>query len=233
MALAEEESLRVQQAQEGVSVVDYIIDGLEAELELERELGVRFVECDRSLLAPLTRAPRESAPGTATVPAPAQSAASPSAPPRPAFSAPPRSEEPARPNGGVFDFVFLHDRPLSAAVGSALADLLSGFAIYAPATFIIKGLDAAIAWLLWKTVKLVWKKQSLDALCRVISAVAAETVMVFGYFVFECALYSFAGGAAALLGNAMQGALCTVCAVLLISALCAVPSVKKLFPPLE
>ena len=122
---------------------------------------------------------------------------------------------------------------IAAAVGSAIADLLSGFAIYAPATFIIKGLDAAIAWLLWKTVKLVWKKQSLDALCRVISAVAAETVMVFGYFVFECALYSFAGGAAALLGNAMQGALCTVCAVLLISALCAVPSVKKLFPPLD
>ena len=30
--------------------VEYILDGLEAELALERELGVRVIECDRSLL---------------------------------------------------------------------------------------------------------------------------------------------------------------------------------------
>ena len=34
-----------------VSVFDYVLDGLEAALELERELGVRTVECDRGLLA--------------------------------------------------------------------------------------------------------------------------------------------------------------------------------------
>ena len=32
-----------------MSVVEYILDGLEAALELERELGVRSVECDRGL----------------------------------------------------------------------------------------------------------------------------------------------------------------------------------------
>ena len=35
---------------------------------------------------------------------------------------------------------------LSAGLGSALADLLSGYATYAPATFIIKGLMAIIAF---------------------------------------------------------------------------------------
>ena len=34
-----------------MDVVEYILDGLEAALELERELGVRAVECDRGLLA--------------------------------------------------------------------------------------------------------------------------------------------------------------------------------------
>ena len=33
-----------------VTAIDYVLDGLEAELMLERELGVRAVECDRDLL---------------------------------------------------------------------------------------------------------------------------------------------------------------------------------------
>ena len=33
-----------------MDVLDFILDGLEAALELERELGVRTVECDRGLL---------------------------------------------------------------------------------------------------------------------------------------------------------------------------------------
>ena len=33
-----------------MDVVEYILDGLEAALELERELGVRTVECDRAVL---------------------------------------------------------------------------------------------------------------------------------------------------------------------------------------
>ena len=36
----------------------------------------------------------------------------------------------------------------AAAIGSALADLFSGYALYAPATAVIKGLVALIAWLM-------------------------------------------------------------------------------------
>ncbi len=121
---------------------------------------------------------------------------------------------------------------IAAAVGSALADLLSGFVIYAPATFFIKGIDAALAWLVWKTIKSVVKKASFDAVCRAVSAIVAETVMVLGYFLFECVLYSFAGGVASLVGNATQAVLCLVCATLLVGATYPVPSVKKLFPAL-
>ncbi|MBE5795844.1 MAG: ECF transporter S component [Clostridiales bacterium] len=64
----------------------------------------------------------------------------------------------------------------AAAVGSALADLFSGFALYAPATFSIKGLVALIAWLLYR-------KGSI--LRTVVAFLLAEAAMVAGYFVFE------------------------------------------------
>ena len=35
---------------------------------------------------------------------------------------------------------------IAAAVGSALADILLGFPVYAPATFLIKGIDALVAY---------------------------------------------------------------------------------------
>ena len=38
----------------------------------------------------------------------------------------------------------------AAAIGSALADLFSGYALYAPATAVIKGLVALIAWLMYR-----------------------------------------------------------------------------------
>jgi hypothetical protein len=54
LALAEQESVRVQQAEGRGEVTDdvlsFVLNGLEDYLELERELGVRSVEIDRSLL---------------------------------------------------------------------------------------------------------------------------------------------------------------------------------------
>lgn len=48
--MAAQESIRIQQA-ESVSALDEVLTGIEAELEVERELGVRIVELDRALLA--------------------------------------------------------------------------------------------------------------------------------------------------------------------------------------
>ena len=91
-----------------MEIVDYILDGLEAALELERELGVRTVEIDRSVLtAPeVRRMPEVGGTGVSPVRPPATSPA----PARPAADA----ERAGRPfhHGGA-DLVFLHDRPLS------------------------------------------------------------------------------------------------------------------------
>ena len=114
--------------------------------------------------------------------------------------------------GGVYGAI-------AGAFGSALADIMSGYAIYAPATFLIKGLTAILALLVCKACKKAIRKDALDFITRTVSAVVAELCMVAGYFLFECILYGFAGGVATLVGNSLQGGLCIVCAVALFSAL--------------
>ena len=90
---------------------------------------------------------------------------------------------------------------LAAAVGSALADVFSGYATYAPATFVIKGVMALIAYY---GFKLMCKKiGSISS--RIISGIVAETAMVLGYFVFEGFLYGFAPSAVNIPANAIQG----------------------------
>ena len=76
--------------------VDFILDGLAAALELERELGVRTVEIDRALLAPVGQTAASVTPVAASVTPVAASAA-----------------PVAQAAKAVFDFVFVHERPLS------------------------------------------------------------------------------------------------------------------------
>ena len=87
-----------------MDVIEYLLDGLEAELALERELGVRSVPFDRSLLE---QPHAEPPPVQAAPSAPAASSRA-SAPGAGRAAKPP----PTTPTGR-FDFVFLHDRPLS------------------------------------------------------------------------------------------------------------------------
>ena len=90
---------------------------------------------------------------------------------------------------------------LAAGIGSALADVFSGYITYAPATFVIKGLMAVIAFY---GFKLLHKKMS-SSLSRIISGTIAEIVMVLGYYVFEGFLYGFGPSAVNIPANAVQG----------------------------
>ena len=90
---------------------------------------------------------------------------------------------------------------LAAGLGSALADVFSGYMIYAPATFVIKGLMALIACY---GFQLLQKKIS-SLISRIVSGAAAEIMMVLGYFVFEGFMYGFVPSAANIPANAVQG----------------------------
>lgn len=90
---------------------------------------------------------------------------------------------------------------LAAGIGSALADIFAGYVVYAPPTFIIKGVMALIAYFGFK----ILHKKAGVTLSRVISGIVAEIVMVLGYFVFEGFMYGFTPSAVNIPANALQG----------------------------
>lgn len=104
---------------------------------------------------------------------------------------------------------------LAAGLGSALADLFSGYVIYAPATFVIKGVMALIACALF----FVLKKPVRSFPARLIGGVCAEIFMVLGYFVFEGFLYGFAPSLVNIPANAAQGVAGIVIGLVLIKVL--------------
>lgn len=119
---------------------------------------------------------------------------------------------------------------VAAAIGSSLADVLSGFLLYAPVTFVVKDVDALIAYFVWFIVKKFLFKGSADIAARIVSAVVAEAWMVLGYFAFESILYGIAGGAVSLAGNALQGGFAVVCGSVLIACLYKITPVRGFFP---
>lgn len=70
----------------------------------------------------------------------------------------------------------------SAALGSTLTDLFAGYAFYAPATFVIKGLMAVVSALI------LTKSNSRFRIFT--ASIVAEAIMVLGYFCFELIFYN-------------------------------------------
>ena len=116
-----------------MTALEYLLDGLEAELELERELGVRVVELDRSLLATpqvpsLVRAPSASSSNSHSHSSSSSNSSSRSnsnsnspTPPLPHSPTPPlpHSSTPS------LSFAFLHDRPLSPSGIEMMAKIVT------------------------------------------------------------------------------------------------------------
>ena len=90
---------------------------------------------------------------------------------------------------------------IAAGLGSALADLFSGYVVYAPATFLIKGSMALVAFACFKLMhKKIGKLASY-----IVGGVLAEMLMVSGYFVFEGILYGFIPSLVNIPANGVQG----------------------------
>ncbi len=112
---------------------------------------------------------------------------------------------------------------LAAAVGSLLADLFAGFGIYAPATFVIKGVMALIFALF------IGKKSSKVGILRLsLAAVCAEVIMILGYFLFESVLYGIGGAAVNIVGNSAQGLVGAASAIILSEVLFKTKATQKI-----
>ena len=99
---------------------------------------------------------------------------------------------------------------VAAGLGSALADLFSGYITYAPATFIIKGSMALIMFAFLKlaqhkATKMTKAGKIGKLLLQIAAALIAEITMILGYFVFEGFLYGFGASLVNIPANAIQG----------------------------
>ena len=101
---------------------------------------------------------------------------------------------------------------LTAGIGSALADLISGYAVYMPATFVIKGFTALTAYMMHKLIS----RRLKELPSGIISGIIAETVMTGGYYLFEGILYGFAASAVNIPMNLFQGAVGIILGVTLV-----------------
>ena len=112
--------------------------------------------------------------------------------------------------GGPYGF-------LAAAVGSAFADIFTSYLIYAPGTFVIKGLVALVAYFIYKELSPT-PLGKYGFFCRIVAAICAETVMIIGYFFYSSLILgeTFAAALTSVPGNVVQGVFAVVSSVILI-----------------
>ncbi len=114
---------------------------------------------------------------------------------------------------------------LAAAVGSAMADLLGGYLIYVPVTFVIKGTAAFAAGAVYGKAG----KDPRHGCLAVVLGGAADMILVAGgYFLCEIFLYGVPAAAASVPANLIQGAGGLVLGAALYPVLIAVPDIRRM-----
>lgn len=126
-------------------------------------------------------------------------------------------------------FTALTFGPFSAlaagGLGTALADILGGYAQWAPITFFAHGIQGLLIGLIFKGVK----KETLPGLVTglVLSFLAGTLVMAGSYFLTGGLLYGFGAAAAEIPGNILQN----TAGILLGTPLYF--AVRRAYPPVE
>ena len=100
-----------------MDVLNYVLEGLEQWLEVERECGVRALEVERSLLLPPT--------GQKAEPTASRDLAATSLPGATSSAGESGASGPTADSSTLLDFVFLHDSPLSPAGIEMMAKIVN------------------------------------------------------------------------------------------------------------
>lgn len=112
---------------------------------------------------------------------------------------------------------------LAGGIGSALSDLIGGYFIYVPITFVIKGLVALAAGLLYQKIG---KNQKSRYIAVILGGVADIILVAGGYFVCESFIYG-AGASASIPANIIQGTGGLVISCILYPILISIPNVRQ------
>ena len=117
---------------------------------------------------------------------------------------------------------------LAGSIGPALADVLLGSPVYAPATLVIKAGMAALAAVCWQFLG-----KGRGPLGMAACGVVGELPMVVGYWMYDGVLMgSLAGAAAGIPSNLVQAAFGIAASTLLAAALGRSAYVRREFPRL-
>ena len=130
---------------------------------------------------------------------------------------------------------------VAAGLGSALADVAGGYFHYAPVTFLIKAVDAAVVAIIFRNLVRICRSRSRGAsnseaddtsaattprlsigralAAFVIGAAVGGLLMAGGYFFYEIFLYGVPAAVADLTGNLIQGAFGAVTAAMIFAPL--------------
>lgn len=108
---------------------------------------------------------------------------------------------------------------LVGGIGSFLADIFLGYTLYAPASFIIKGLEGFIA------ASLI--KNKLGGKYPLFSTLIAGVWMAFGYYIFEIFLYGAGPALLSVPANLIQGVVGALAANLVFKGLKASKRLKE------
>ncbi|MDP3057903.1 MAG: ECF transporter S component [bacterium] len=90
---------------------------------------------------------------------------------------------------------------IAGGIGSAMADILTGYGHWAPFTFVIKGLEGLLCGYIYL---LVMKTTGKTVFAYLSSMAIAGLWMIVGYFFAGAFLYGYAATVASILGNVVQ-----------------------------
>lgn len=114
---------------------------------------------------------------------------------------------------------------LAAGIGSAMADLLGGYFVYVPITFVIKGAVAFAAGMIYRKMG---KNQKTCYMAVVLGGIADILLVAGGYFLCEWPLYGLAASAASVPANMVQGLGGLVMGIVLYPILIAIPDIRRI-----
>lgn len=115
----------------------------------------------------------------------------------------------------------------AGGIGSAMADLLTGYTHYIPGTLVIKGLIAVIAAVIVRAF--IKRSEKLRHPGYIVGGVAGELIMVGGYYLYSAVALGkgFAVAFDSVLGNVVQGAFGVVVGFVLVQAIARTHILKR------
>lgn len=117
---------------------------------------------------------------------------------------------------------------LAGGIGSALSDLIGGYFMYVPVTFVIKGLIALIAGLIYEKIG---KTQKSRYIAVILGGITDIILVAGGYFICESTFLGYGAGAiASVPANIVQGIGGLIISCILYPITISIPNIRPVSP---